>query len=53
VTFSTKITIPTDAKPGKKILRNQIHIQKLRQAMHPPAWITVPDVELTIIGDQL
>jgi len=49
VTFSTKITTPR-RKPGRKSCVIKSFPKLRRQAMHPPARVTVPDVELTIVG---
>ena len=51
VSFSRKLKIPEDAKPGKKTLRSQIYFQTCdeKQCL-PPARVTVPDAVLTITG---
>ena len=51
VTFATKLKVPADAKPGKRVLRSQIYFQSCDATKcNPPAYITGPDADLEIIG---
>ncbi len=51
VTWSTPVTIPKDARPGKRSLQSQIYFQICRdQVCKPPVYLTVPAATVTVEG---
>ncbi|MDB5350006.1 MAG: dsbD 2 [Planctomycetota bacterium] len=52
VSWSVKLKIPADAKPGKKTLRNQIYYQICDpKSCKPPTYVTLPDATVTVVND--
>lgn len=53
VTWSVKLKVPEDAKPGKKTLQNQIYFQICDpKSCKPPVNVTVPPAELTVVSNK-
>lgn len=51
VTWSVPVTIPEDARPGKRTLRSQIYFQICSPTVcKPPVYITVPEAAVTVTG---
>jgi thiol:disulfide interchange protein len=49
VVWSTKVTIPADATPGTRTLKNQVRFQVCeRNACKGPAYLTLPDAVVTV-----
>lgn len=51
ISWSTKLTVPADAKPGTKTIYSQIYFQICDpSSCKPPTRVTVPAADLTVVG---